>query len=133
MADPFIEHPTGDFDSAVLAMEDALRRLRELANWDQWITFTAQGEGSRPDTYEFYEIRMLGDEIDVGDEPLDLSQIVQLARTGDTSLVATGGKYSVAAASPAEVARIFDAIFRSHFHIRPFPGEDDDYAVGAEW
>jgi hypothetical protein len=56
-----------------------------------------------------------------------------MGRALPTSLVAKGGQYSVAAASPAEVTRIFDAIFRRHFHIRPFPGEDDDYAVGAEW
>jgi hypothetical protein len=133
MPDPFIEHPTGDFDSAVLAIEDAIRRLRGLSKWDQWITFAAQGEGSQPDTYEFYEIRMLGDEIDVGSESLDVAQIVELARTGSSSLVAKGGRYSIAPATPAEVARIFDTIFRSHFHIRPFAGEDDDYAVGAEW
>lgn len=40
---------------------------------------------------------------------------------------------SIAAASPREVAQLLDAIFRNHFGIRPFSGEDDDYAVGAEW
>jgi ABC-type phosphonate transport system ATPase subunit len=32
--DPFMEHPTGGFDSAVAAMEDAVRRLRELPSWE---------------------------------------------------------------------------------------------------
>jgi len=50
---PFMEHPTGGFDSAVEAMEDAVRRLRQLRNWRQWITFGAQGEGHGPDGYEF--------------------------------------------------------------------------------
>ena len=130
---PFMEHPTGDFDSAVEAMEDAVRRLRALPKWEQWISFTAQGEGHRPDSYEFAEVRMLHDRLDVGEKPLDVAQIVQAAGTGATSLVAGDAHYSVAAASPKEVAKILDAIFRHHFGIRPFPDEDDDYAVGAEW
>lgn len=132
-AGPFMEHPTGDFDSAVAAMEDAVRRLRELPKWDTWITFSAQGEGNGPDSYEFFEIRMLRDKLDVGEKPLNISQIIEAAGTATSSLVADGAQYSAAAASPAEVARILDAIFRDHFGLRPFPDEDDDYAVGAEW
>ena len=132
-AGPFMEHPTGDFDSAVDAMEDAVRRLRALRSWEQWITFGAQGEGSGPESYEFAEIRMLRDKLDVGERPLDVPQIVQVARAGASSLMADGAHYSVAAVSPREVAQILDAIFRHHFSIRPFADEGDDYAVGAEW
>jgi hypothetical protein len=132
-AGPFMEHPTGDFESAVAAMDDAVRRLRQLQSWEQWITFAAQGEGGRPDSYEFAEVRMLRDKLDVGESPLDVAQIVQAARTGASSLVADGAHYSVAGASPREVAQILDAIFRHHFGIRPFADEGDDYAVGAEW
>jgi len=130
---PFMEHPSGDFDSAVAAMEDAVTRLRKLPKWEQWITFSAQGEGHSPDSYEFAEVRMLGDGLDVGDKPLDVARMVQAARTSTSSLVADGAHYSVAAASPREVAQILDAIFRHHFCLRPFADEDDDYAVGAEW
>jgi hypothetical protein len=130
---PFMEHPTGDFDSAVAAMEDAFRRLRELPKWDQWIAFSAQGEGSSPDSYEFFEVRMLRDKLDVGEKPLNIPQIIEAAGTETSSLVADGAQYSVAAASPQEVAKILDAIFRDHFGLRPFADEDDDYAVGAEW
>jgi hypothetical protein len=133
MPDPFMEHPGGDFDSAVEAMEDAVRRLRELPSWEQWITFSAQGEGIKPDSYEFAEIRMLGDKLDVGDKPLDIPRVVQAARTGASSLVADNAYYSVGAASPREVAQLLDAIFRHHFGIRPFANEGDDYAVGSEW
>src|SRR6266478_6271123 len=70
---PFMEHPSGDFDSAVAAMEDAVIRLRKLPKWEQWITFNAQGEGHSPDSYEFAEVRMLGDRLDVGDKPLDIA------------------------------------------------------------
>ena len=130
---PFMEHPTGDFDSAVAAMEDAVTRLRKLPRWEQWITFSAQGEGHSPDSYEFADVRMLNDRLDVGEKPLEVVRVVQIARVSSSSLVADGAHYSVAAASPREVAQIFDAIFRHHFGLRPFADEDDDYAVGAEW
>jgi len=132
-AGPFMEHPTGDFDSAVAAMEDAVRRLRELPKREQWITFRAQGEGHGPDSYEFAEVRMLRDKLDVGEKPLVISRVIQAAHTGASSLVADGAQYSVAVASPREVAQILDAIFRNHFGLRPFADEGDDYAVGAEW
>jgi hypothetical protein len=129
---PFMEHPTGDFDSAVEAMEDAVTRLRKLPKWEQWITFSAQGEGHGPDSYQFAEVRILADKLDVGDKPLDVARVVQAARTGASSLVADGAHYAVAA-SPREVAQLLDAIFRHHFDIRPFADENNDYAVGAEW
>ncbi len=128
-----MEHPTGDFDSAVAAMENAVRRLRGLPKWEQWITFSAQGDGHGPDSYEFAEVRMLQDKLDVGEKPLDVSRVIQAARTGASSLVADGSQYSVTAASPQEVAQILDAIFRQHFGLRPFADEGGDYAVGAEW
>jgi hypothetical protein len=130
---PFMEHPTGDFNSAVEAMEDAVRRLRKLSNWEQWITFGAQGEGGGPDSYEFAEVRMLRDKLDVGTKALDVPRIIEAARAGAGSLVADGSQYSVAEASPQEVAQLLDSIFRVHFGLRPFPDEGDDYAVGAEW
>jgi hypothetical protein len=133
MPDPFMEHPTGDFENSLEAMEDAVRRLRGLPRWDQWITFAAQGEGDGPESYELAEVRMLRDRLDVGDRQLDVPRIVQAARTEASSLAVDSGHYSVAAASPREVAQILDAIFRNHFGIRPFQDEDDDYAVGAEW
>src|SRR6185503_11698435 len=111
-AGPFMEHPTGDFDSAVAAMEDAVRRLRELRSWEQWITFGAQGEGHGPDSYEFAEIRMLRDKLDIGDRPLDIPRVLEAARIGASSLVADGTHYSVTAATPRDVAQILDAIFR---------------------
>lgn len=128
-----MEHPTGDFESVLEAMEVAVRRLRGIRSWEQWITFTAQGEGHRPDSYEFAEIRMLRDRIDVGEKPLDVARITQAARTDASSLLADGAQYSIAAASPRDVAHILDSIFRHHFGLKPFKDEDDDYAVGAEW
>jgi hypothetical protein len=130
---PFMEHPTGDFKSAVDAMEDAVRRLRGLKNWDKWMAFNAQGEGTEPESEEFAEVKMLQDKLDVGEKPLDVARIVSAAHVGTSSLVADGAHYSVAAASPREAAQILDAIFRQHFGLRPFADQDGDYAVGAEW
>jgi hypothetical protein len=133
MPEPFMEHPTGEFDTSVAAMEDAIRRLRALPSWEQWITFAAQGKGQRPDNYHFAEIRMRGDSLDLGDTQLDVARILGAARAGRASLVRDGLHYSVSGTSPREAAQILDAIFRHHFGIRPFDGEGDDYAVGAEW
>ena len=76
---------------------------------------------------------MLRDKLDVGTKALDVPRIIEAARAGAGSLVADGSQYSVAEASPQEVAQLLDSIFRVHFGLRPFPDEGDDYAVGAEW
>jgi hypothetical protein len=133
MPEPFMEHPTGDFETCLEAMEDAVRRLHELPQWDQWITFTAQGVGDGPESYVFAEVRMLRDCLDVGERPLDVHHIIEAAHTDAASLIADNGCYSSAAASPREVARLLDAIFRHHFGIRSFEHENEGYAVGAEW
>jgi hypothetical protein len=132
-SEPFMEHPTGEFATAIEAMEDAVRRLRALAPRERWISFSAQGAGQDADSYEFAEIRMLGHQLDVGETPLDVARIVQTAGVGASALVRDGEQYSVAGASPREVAQILDAIFRDHCGLRPQADEDDDYAVGAEW
>ena len=130
---PFMEHPTGKFPSAVDAMEDSIRRLRKLPKWDKWIAFNAQGEGAEPESYEFYEVRLLRDQLDVGAKPLDVAEMIASAQASSYSIVADGPRYSIASASPRELAQIFDAIFRKHFGLRPFADEHNDYAVGAEW
>jgi hypothetical protein len=63
----------------------------------------------------------------------DAKQKIQTAHTTANSPVADGAHYLLTAASPREVTQLLDAIFRHHFGIRPFPDENDDYAVGAEW
>lgn len=130
--EPFMEHPTGTFKNAIDAMEDAVRRLRKLGA-KEWITFSAQGEGNGPDSYAFAEVRMLADQLGAVEKPLNIPAIIQAAQTGANALVPNGPHYSVANASPREVARLLDAIFRTHFGLRPFADERDDYAVGAEW
>ena len=116
MSKPFMEHPDGTFDCAADAIADAVKRLRELPTWDDWITFCAQGYGGRPDTCRFAEIKMRPDKI-ASESPLppDVAQ------------------FDIAGSSPTAVADFLDELFRKHMGIQPFPGEGDDYAVGAEW
>jgi hypothetical protein len=129
---PLMEHPCGDFENAIDAMESAIEKLRSLPAWDQWITITAQGQGHRPDSYCLAEVRLLRDKLDVGPQPLDIVRIARRARVEPSCLLADGECYSVASASPRQLARVLDAIFKHHFRIRPYPDEGD-YGVGAEW
>jgi hypothetical protein len=129
-----MEHPSGKYKNAIAAMEDAVRRLRALPDWQQWITFSAQGEvPGRPDAMAFAEVRLLGDKLAVGDEPLNLAVVTQKAKLPSTVIRADGENYSVSTASSHDVALLLDAIFREHYGIRPFADEGNDYAVGAEW
>jgi hypothetical protein len=127
-----MEHPTGMFETAVEAMSDAIRRLRALTNWNEWITFCAQGMGPRRDTYHMANIRLLQDLVEVN-APVDIDRIVRLADVPPRCLVKMDNYHSVASASPEQAAKIFDAIFQHHLGIRPHEGEGNDYAIGAEW
>ncbi len=128
-----MEHPTGQHASAIEAMEEAIFRLRALPEWNRWITFCAQGEGSTPENIHFAEVRLLADILEIG-APVDPAQITAHATVPRRALAEAGRtRYSIAAATPREAAQILDALFRHQLGIRPFPEENDDYAVGAEW
>ena len=64
--EPFMEHPTGQYGSALEAMEAAISRLRALPEWNRWITFCAQGEGESPEGVHFAEVRLLSDILETG-------------------------------------------------------------------
>jgi hypothetical protein len=134
MDQPFIEHPSGEFDTAVEAMADAIKSLRALPKWDRWITFHAQGMGDREDSYHFAEIRMRAGEI-AFEQPteLDIPLVTKRAAVPESCLSRTQAGYSIARATPIQAARILDEIFRQYLGIRPHPGEGNDYAIGAEW
>ncbi len=130
---PFMEHPTGEYATAVDAMEAAISRLRALPEWKQWITFCAQGKGSSPDNIHFAEIHLLSDVLEVG-TTLDIAEIAAQAKVNRLALTkAEKTRYSIAGATAREAARILDVLFRSQLGIHPFSDEDNDYAVGAEW
>jgi hypothetical protein len=133
-SEPFMEHPSDQYENAIEAMEDAIRRLRALPKWDKWIEFSAQGENpARPGTIKFAEVRVLGDRLDVGDRALDLPVITAKAKVPATSIRADGKHYLIALTSPREFAVLLDAIFQQHFGIQPFADEGNDYSIGAEW
>jgi hypothetical protein len=132
--EPFMEHPDGGFENALEAMEDAVRRLRALPKWDQWIEFCAQGEDpARPGTIKFAAVRLLGDKLDVGDKALDLDLICRKAGLARSVIAPSERQYLISSVSPKDVAVLFDAIFQHHFGIQPFVDEGNDYSIGAEW
>src|SRR5436305_11881156 len=91
---PFMEHPSGEFKSAVDAMASAITRLRALPKWDNWITFCAQGEGHRPDSDHMAEIRLRRDELAL-DEPIDPAAVTERAGVPASSLTRAGENYSI--------------------------------------
>jgi hypothetical protein len=130
---PFMEHPTGDFETAVAAMANAISRLRDLPSWDAWITFHVQGCAGPPDTYSDYDIRMRGDEIDVDNPPLDIPLLCESAGLSAASIIPVNLHYRLIGLLPRQAAELFDSIFRLHYHLTPHSDEADHYAVGAEW
>ena len=131
--EPFMEHPNGQYATAIDAMEAAISRLRALPEWIGWITFCAQGEGASPESTHFAEVRLLSDVLELG-APVDLAEITARAQVGRHAIKHAGSiSYSIAEATPREAAQVLDALFRYQLGVRPFPDEDDDYAVGAEW
>ena len=117
---PFMEHPTGDFKTAVDAIANAVKRLRALQHWKDWITFTAQGAGSRPDSIRSAEIRLRKEELRLqkGIE-IDPVKVTQWAGVNKSWLSKAHGIYSLAKATPIQAARIMDVIFRKYLECVP--------------
>lgn len=131
MEEPFLEHPSGEHETAVDAIEHTIRELRALPESTPWLTLCAQGAGASDDRMHSAEVRLWKDKIDPGGS-LNVAEIANVAGVSSECIVADGTLYSIAAATPEEASKVLDAIFRRHFGIRPFP-EEQDYAVGAEW
>ena len=132
--EPFMEHPAGEFPDAVSAMENAIARLRALESWDRWIAFRGQGRGIRSDSYHDAEVRLRGDEIRIDEPQLDVSVILKVAdlENDDIDVGFDGaGALRVRRATPAQLARFLDGLFRGQLGVQKF--DYDDYAVGAEW
>ena len=103
-----------------------------LAEWNDWITFCAQGAGEHENSYHLGEIRMRRESIDPG-VPVDVEMVGKAAQVQTSQIVAENGAYELLGTTPLEAARVLDAIFRYHLNIRPFQDEGDDYSIGAEW
>src|ERR1700742_3918538 len=128
--EPFLEHPTGEHETAIDAMEEVIRRLRGLPDENRWLTLCAQGQGGSPDAVRAEEIRLRRDRIEI-DGGVDIAKILEQAKAPPQALVADQQFYSIAGATPKEAALILAAVFE-HLGIRPF-ADEGDYAVGAEW
>src|SRR5258707_10022159 len=104
MTRPFMEHPgEEDFFGPVEAMADVITRLRPLPEWgDKWLTFHASGMGHRIDSYHLAQIRMRGEEIEIGEQvALDVAAVTRKAGVPVALLRAVGGdRYLLAGATP---------------------------------
>lgn len=133
---PFMEHPTGEFDTAYQAICSAMQRLDQMAMEGRWITFCGQGQGQHPDSYHIEDVRFSGRTFDLIGETVDLESILNsadLSGAGINVEISADGKVTLGNATSEQLASFLDALFRKHYGIKPFDDEGDDYAVGAEW
>jgi hypothetical protein len=136
--EPFMEHPTGEFSSAVEAMAAAIERLRALERWERWMCFDGQGQGSNEDAIRSVEVRLQGEEIEVGPGDIDLAEVFRVGGLKPNEVEvqtvdSTRGLLRVRGATPVQVARLLDGLFRGLLGVQPFDDDEGDYAVGAEW
>ncbi len=132
---PFAEHPDGQFDDALAAMADAIRRLEELPEWTEWITLSAQGMGSHEDAYIHVEVMLRGDQIDWGPHEVNEPAALNAAGLGAAGLEVgrSGSVLTLGGATPGQRASFLDTAFRTQLGVRGWADQDDDYAVGLEW
>jgi hypothetical protein len=129
-----ISHPSGDFETVLEAMAFAIKTLRGLSEWNEGVDFTAQGMGSRTDTYHFATIHIRQDELKVNKSVnIDPALVTKLALVPEICLQKKGDVFSIAEATAEQAACVLDVIYRRHLGIRPHTGEGDDYAFDVEW
>lgn len=133
--EPFMEHPTGEFSTALEAITSAFTRLESCDMANRWIVFSGQGQGSHSEAYFIADVRYLDRTFDVGEASVNFVAVLSQAGI-DPSLVGfeqlAGGSVKLANAKLRELALFLNSLFTSQLGVRPFDGEDD-YAVGAEW
>ena len=131
---PFMEYPSDEHDSAIAAMTSAFARLQAGDYGDRWITFSGQGRGHDEDSDTFEDVLVRGNTFDLRDQTPDLPALLRFAGLeGQVQAQPDAERMiTLANATPDQLARFLDAIFRQHYGIRPHDDEDD-YAVGAEW
>jgi hypothetical protein len=88
-----MEHPTGDFETAVAAMTDAIARLRQTAVWPAAIVLSAQGYGGKPDTYRFEDVKLQGHTAFVDGCPVDLAAVRARAGVPSAAIVAAKKRF----------------------------------------
>jgi len=132
---PFMEHPTGEFDTALQAIRTAMQRLDQMDMGDRWIDFCGQGQGATQELTQIESVPFNGRTFDLSGQTVDLPLILDssgLSHAGVKVVTSPDGKITVPDATPEQLARFLDALFQKHFGIKPFEDEGD-YSVGAEW
>jgi len=132
---PFMEHSEGEYASTLEAIRSAMQRLDQMDMAGRWITFSGQGQGSRPQSYQIEEVPFSGRTFDLKSQNVDVQSVLGSAGLADAGLsveASPDGKVTLPNASPDQLARFLDALFREHFGIKPCEGEGE-YAVSAEW
>jgi hypothetical protein len=124
---PFFEHPAR-FPTILAALEDAIVRLRHVRPVP-WLTISAQGRGGAGATASV-SVRWRADSIQV-ERPIDAARVRARAGVRDAALVTHEGGFFVGAATPAEAARLLDAMFHE-LGVRPH-ADEDEYALGGEF
>ena len=132
--DPIVEHPSGDYETAVQAITEAFRRLGECAETSGWVVLSGQGQGWRVDSYLVADVRYRNGTFVF---PQSISEVASIAaRVGlaesQVEIGSDSKTVSIRGATPALLAAFLDAVYREALGIRPHEGEDD-YAFGAEW
>jgi hypothetical protein len=132
---PFMEHPTGEFETALQAIRSAMQRLDQTDMGDRWIDFDAQGQGATPELTQIESVPFNGRTFDLSGQTVNFQPILDstgLAHARVKVETSPDGKITLSDATPEQLARFLDALFQKHFGIKPFEDEGD-YAVGAEW
>jgi len=132
---PLVEHPGGGFGTALDAIRGAMGKLDRMDAGGRWVVFSGQGQGHNEGTFQIEDVPFLGRTFDLKGEKVDLTEMARFAELDEIRIgmdVAPDGKVTLQDATLEQLARFLDAIFRKHFRIQPFEGEND-YAVSVEW
>ncbi|HEY7087013.1 MAG TPA: hypothetical protein VH518_02925 [Tepidisphaeraceae bacterium] len=132
--EPFMEFPSDDYDSSLAAMTSAFQRLKKGNFGDRWITFSGQGKGHDEDSDQIEDVNVKGNTFDLRGQTPDVPALLQFAKLQDQlqPQADSEGMITLPNATPEQMARFLDAVFRKHYGIHPHDDEED-YAVGAEW
>jgi hypothetical protein len=130
----FMEYPSDDYESSLQAMTSAFKRLKTGGLSDRWIIFGAQGRGHDEDSDQSEEVRVRDCTFDLRGQKLEVQDLLRFGELqGQVQVqVDPEGLTTLPGATPEQLARFLDAVFRKHFGIHSHEGQHD-YAVGAEW
>src|SRR6185369_14811643 len=77
---PFMEYPSGDYQSSLHAMTSAFERLKSGGYADRWITFCGQGRGHDEDSDQIEEVNVRGNTLDLRGQTLDVPALLQFSK-----------------------------------------------------